>query len=57
VEPDVGGLSSPSCTKTMNEKTYKFSSEFSASFADRQEENLLILDFLISNIKKIMTKY
>ena len=57
MEPDVGGSSPPSCTKTMNKKTFKPSSELPAGFADRQEEELLIRDFLISNIKKIMSKY
>ena len=41
----------------MNKKTFKPSSELPAGFADRQEEELLIRDFLISNIKKIMSKY
>ena len=57
MEPDVGGSSPPSCTKTMNKKTFKPSSELPAGFTDRQEEELLIRDFLISNIKKIMSKY
>jgi len=57
VEPDVGGSNPPSCTKTMNKKTFKPTSELPSGFADRQEEELLIRDLLISNIKKIMSKY
>jgi histidyl-tRNA synthetase len=57
VEPDVGGSSPPSCTKTMNKKTFKPSSDLPLGFTDRQEEELLIRDLLISNIKKIMSKY
>ena len=57
MEPDVGGSSPPSCTKTMNKKTFKPTSELPNGFADRQEEELLIRDLLISNIKKIMSKY
>ncbi len=57
MEPDVGGSNPPSCTKTMNKKTFKPASELPNGFADRQEEELLIRDLLISNIKKIMSKY
>ena len=57
MEPDVGGSNPPSCTKTMNKKTFKPTSELPSGFADRQEEELLIRDLLISNIKKIMSKY
>jgi histidyl-tRNA synthetase len=57
VEPDVGGSNPPSCTKTMNKKTFKPTSELPNGFVDRQEEELLIRDLLISNIKKIMSKY
>ena len=57
MEPDVGGSNPPSCTKTMNKKTFKPTSELPNGFADRQEEELLIRDLLISNIKKIMSKY
>jgi len=41
----------------MNKKTFKPSSELPSGFADRQEEELLIRDLLISNIKKIMSKF
>ena len=57
MEPDVGGSNPPSCTKLMNKKTFKPSSELPAGFIDRQEEELLARDLLISNIKKIMAKY
>ena len=57
MEPDVGGSNPPSCTKTMNKKTFKPSSDLPAGFVDRQEEELLIRDLLISNIKKTMSKY
>ena len=57
MEPDVGGSNPPSCTKTMNKKTFKPTRELPNGFADRQEEELLIRDLLISNIKKIMSKY
>ena len=57
MEPDVGGSNPPSCTKTMNKKNFKLTSELPNGFADRQEEELLIRDLLISNIKKIMSKY
>ena len=41
----------------MNKKNFKPTSELPNGFADRQEEELLIRDLLISNIKKIMSKY
>jgi len=41
----------------MNKKIFKPSSELPAGFVDRQEEELLARDLLISNIKKIMAKY
>jgi len=41
----------------MNKKTFKPSSELPAGFVDRQEEELLARDLLISNIKKVMAKY
>ncbi len=57
MEPDVGGSSPPSCTKIMNKKIFKPSSDLPLGFTDRQEEELLIRDLLIFNIKKIMSKY
>ena len=44
MEPDVGGSNPPSCTKLMNKKTFKPSSELPAGFVDRQEEELLARD-------------
>ena len=41
----------------MNKKIFKPTSELPNGFVDRQEEELLIRDLLISNIKKIMSKY
>src|SRR6056300_1057329 len=41
----------------MNKKTFKPSSDLPLGFTDRPEEELLIRDLLISNIKKIMSKY
>ena len=41
----------------MNKKTFKPTSELPSGFADRQEEELLIRDLLISNIKRIMSTY
>jgi len=39
------------------EKNLKPSKELPLGFVDRQEKELLIRDFIISNIKEIMTKY
>ena len=41
----------------MNKKFFKPTCELPNGFTDRQEEELLIRDLLISNIKKIMSKY
>jgi histidyl-tRNA synthetase len=41
----------------MNKKFFKPTCELPSGFTDRQEEELLIRDLLISNIKKIMSKY
>jgi len=41
----------------MNKKIFKPSSDLPLGFTDRQEKELLIRDLLISNIKKIMSKY
>jgi histidyl-tRNA synthetase len=41
----------------MNKKIFKPTSELPNGFVDRQEEELLIRDLLILNIKKIMSKY
>jgi histidyl-tRNA synthetase len=39
------------------EKKYKPSKELPLGFVDRQEKELLIRDFIISNIKEVMVKY
>jgi histidyl-tRNA synthetase len=58
VELGVGGSNPPSCTKKMvKEKTLKPSKELPLGFVDRQEKELLIRDFVISNIKEVMIKY
>jgi histidyl-tRNA synthetase len=58
VELGVGGSSPPSCTKKMKKnKKNKPSKELPLGFVDRLEKELLIRDFIILNIKKIMVKY
>jgi histidyl-tRNA synthetase len=58
VELGVGGSSPPSCTKKMKkEKKIKPSKELPLGFVDRQEKELLVRDFIISNIKEVMIKY
>ena len=58
MELGVGGSIPPCCTKKMNkEKKLKPSKELPLGFVDRQEKELLIRDFIISNIKEVMTKY
>jgi histidyl-tRNA synthetase len=58
VELGVGGSNPPSCTKKMiEEKKNKPSKELPLGFVDRQEKELLVRDFIISNIKEIMIKY
>ena len=52
MEPDVGGSNPPSCTKLMNKKIFKPSSELPAGFIDRQEEELLSERSLI--LKKLI---
>ena len=43
--------------KMTKEKTFKPSKELPLGFVDRQEKELLIRDFVISNIKEVMIKY
>ena len=43
--------------KMNKEKKYKPSKELPLGFVDRQEKELLIRDFIISNIKEVMVKY
>jgi histidyl-tRNA synthetase len=58
VELGVGGSNPPSCTKKMaKEKKFKPSKELPLGFVDRKEKELLIRDFIISNIKEVMIKY
>jgi histidyl-tRNA synthetase len=58
VELGVGGSNPPCCTKKMvKEKKLKPSKELPLGFVDRQEKELLIRDFVISNIKEVMIKY
>jgi histidyl-tRNA synthetase len=58
VELGVGGSSPPYCTKKMTkEKKNKPSKELPLGFVDRQEKELLVRDFIISNIKEVMIKY
>ena len=54
MELGVGGSNPPCCTKIMSkEKNLKPSKELPLGFVDRQEKELLIRDFIISNIKKL----
>ncbi len=58
MELGVGGSNPPSCTKKMaKEKKFKPSKELPLGFVDRKEKELLIRDFIISNIKEVMIKY
>ncbi len=58
MELGVGGSNPPSCTKKMaKEKILKPSKELPLGFVDRQEKELLIRDFVISNIKEVMIRY
>ena len=54
----VGGSNPPCCTKKMvKDKKTKPSKELPLGFVDRKEKELLIRDFVISNIKEVMIKY
>ncbi len=58
MELGVGGSNPPCCTKIMSkEKNLKPSKELPLGFVDRKEKELLIRDFVISNIKEVMIKY
>ena len=58
MELGVGGSNPPCCTKKMvKEKKLKPSKELPLGFVDRKEQELLIRDFIISNIKEVMIKY
>ena len=58
MEPRVVG-SNPTCStkKMAKEKKLKPLKEIPLGFTDRQEEELLIRDSIISNIKEVMVKY
>ncbi len=47
----------PVYQKMTKEKKIKPSKELPSGFEDRQEKELLIRDFVISNIKEVMIKY
>ncbi len=58
MELGVGGSNPPCCTRKMvKDKKVKPSKELPLGFVDRQEKELLIRDFVISNIKEVMIKY
>jgi histidyl-tRNA synthetase len=57
VEQEVVGATPTSCTKTMNKKISKPSVDLPGGFVDRKEKELVIRDFLIKQIKEVMTKY
>ena len=58
MELGVGGSDPPRCTKKMTkEKNNKPSKELPLGFVDRKEKELLVRDFIISNIKEVMIKY
>ena len=47
----------PAVPKMTKERNNKPSKELPLGFVDRQEKELLVRDFIISNIKEIMIKY
>ena len=57
MELGVGGSNPPCCTKKWQKKKSKPSKELPLGFVDRQEKELLVRDFIISNIKEVMIKY
>ncbi len=57
MELDVGGSNPPGCTKIMSEKKSRPSSDLPGGFVDRNEKELVVRDFLIKQIKEVMTKY
>ena len=57
MEQEVVGATPTSCTKTMNKKLSKPSVDLPGGFIDRKEKELVIRDFLIKQIKEVMTKY
>ena len=58
MELGVGGSNPPCCTKKMSkEKNLNPSKVLPLGFVDRKEQELLIRDFIILNIKEVMIKY
>ena len=57
MEQEDVGATPTSCTKKMNKKTSKPSVDLPGGFIDRKEKELVIRDFLIKQIKEVMTKY
>ena len=57
MEQEVVGATPTSCTKIMNKKISKPPVELPGGFVDRKEKELVIRDFLIKQIKEVMTKY
>lgn len=57
MEQEVVGATPTSCTKIMNKKISKPPVDLPGGFIDRKEKELVIRDFLIKQIKDVMTKY
>ena len=58
MELGVGGSNPPCCTNKMKkDKKNKPSKELPLGFVDRSEKELLVRDFIVSNIKGVMIKY
>ena len=57
MELGVGGSNPPAVPKNDKRKKEQTFQELPLGFADRQEKELLVRDFIISNIKKVMIKY
>ncbi len=55
MEQEVVGATPTSCTKKMNKKTSKPPVDLPGGFIDRKEKELVIRDFLIKQIKEVMT--
>ena len=53
----VGGSNHPAVPKNDERKKDKPSKELPLGFVDRLEKELLVRDFIISNIKEVMIKY
>ena len=57
MELGVGGEFNPAVPDNDKNKKIKPSKELPLGFVDRQEKELLIRDFIITNIKRVMIKY